>query len=114
MDYGGGRLRVSWVRVPETPEKVAVYVAAQEGVPAYPGSGARGGPIVSSSASIGEVIRKLNPILNGVYLFPGGEQQPDLPSDRLGRAEPAAVMAPTQTSMQLAIRWEALELPVPL
>ena len=28
-------------------ETVAVHVAAQEGVPTYPGSGARGGPIVS-------------------------------------------------------------------
>jgi hypothetical protein len=68
-----------------------------------------------SSASIGEVIRKLNPILKRVvYLFPGRQQQPDLPSDRFGRAERGAVMAPTQTPMQLAVRSEALELPVPV
>ena len=51
---------------PETPETVAVHVAAQEGVPTYPGSGARGGgDRFPSSASVDEVIRKLNPILNG-------------------------------------------------
>src|ERR1700730_5381138 len=46
-----------------------------------------------SSASIGEVIRKLNPILNGwCTYFPGRQQQPDLSPDRLGRAERAAIM----------------------
>ena len=41
-------------------------MATREGVPTYPASGSRSGAIVSSSsASIGEVIRKLNPILNG-------------------------------------------------
>jgi RNA-directed DNA polymerase len=46
-DYGGGGLCVSWLRVSEPPETVAVYVAAQEGVPTYPGSDARSSPIVS-------------------------------------------------------------------
>ena len=49
-----------------------------------------------------------------VYLFPGRQQQPDLSPDRLGRAERAAVMAPTQTSTQLAVGSEALELSVPV
>ena len=40
-DHGGRGFRVSWFRVSETPETVAVHVAAQEGVPTYPGSGAR-------------------------------------------------------------------------
>ena|SRR5580700_9136427 len=39
--YGGRGFRVSGFRVSETPETDAIHVAAQEGVPTYPGSGAR-------------------------------------------------------------------------
>jgi hypothetical protein len=49
----------------KTPGTVAVHVATQEGVPTYPGSVREEVRSFSSSASVGEVIRKLNPILNG-------------------------------------------------
>ena len=44
-----------------------------------------------------------------VHLFSGRQQQSGLPPDRLGRAERAAVMAPAQAPMQLAVGSEALE-----
>ena len=40
-DHGGRGFRVSGFRVSETPETDAIHVAAQEGVPTYPGPGAR-------------------------------------------------------------------------
>ena len=46
-DHGGRGFRVSRFRVSETPETDAVHVAAQEGEPTYPGSGARSGAMVS-------------------------------------------------------------------
>jgi hypothetical protein len=53
-----------------------------------------------------------------VYLFSGRnsnrQQQSDLSQIDWAGAERAAVMAPTQTSMQLAVGSEALELPVPV
>jgi hypothetical protein len=84
-------------------------------VPTYPGSGTRGGPIVSQERVDrgGDSEVESDPEWV-VYLFPGRQQQPDFPSDRLGRAERAAVMAPTQTPMQLAVGSEALELSVPV
>jgi len=68
-----------------------------------------------SSASIGEVIRKLNPVLNGwCTYFRVGNSNRVFSYGRLGRAERVAVMAPTQTATQLAVGSEALELSVPV
>jgi hypothetical protein len=62
--------------------------STQEGVPTYPRSGTRGGPIVSQwrvdRPGDSEAQSGLEWV---VQLFPGRQQQPDLPSDRLGRAE---------------------------
>ena len=70
---------------------------------------------IPQKRTIGEVIRKLHPILNGwCTYFRVGNSNRVFHRDRLGRAERAAVMAPTQTPMQLAVCPEALELSVPV
>src|SRR5262245_36327215 len=79
-DNAGRRFCVSRLRVPESSGADAVSVAARKGVPQYPPTAPRSSAIVS----VQWVRRRGDPEAESgpewvVYLFPGREQQPDIP-----------------------------------
>ncbi len=94
VDDTGGRFRVSWLRVLESSGADAVNVAARKGVPPYPSTGPRSSAIVSVKREGRRGDPEAEPDPEWVaYLFPGLQQQPDIPCGGLGRSERSAALA---------------------
>ena len=75
-----GRIRVPGLRVSESSGADAVDVATREGVPQYPPAGSRSGAIVSVERAGRRGDPEAEPDPEWVvYLFPGRQQQPDIP-----------------------------------
>ena len=102
-DNPGSRLRVPRFRVSESPGADAIDVAARKGVPQCPPAGPRGGAIVSVQWASRRGDPEAEPDPEWVvYLFPGRQQQPDIPCGGLDRSERVAVVAPSQAPVPLA------------
>ena len=79
-DDAGRRFRVPRLRVSESSGADAIDVAARKGVPQYPSTDSRSGTIVSVQwpGRRGDPEAEPDPEWV-VYLFPGRQQQPDIP-----------------------------------